>query len=126
MASKRTVRPAELTKIIKDIIYAEVSELKDAVDGAMNDAADTALRELVRNSPVKSERYRRGWVKEGRGGNFIVRNKDAPQLTHILNDGTKDRQTKSGENRGRVKGDRHIDKAQKASERIIYDKVLKN
>ena len=122
---KAAIRPADLTRIVKDIIYADVKELADTVEDAMDEATDAALREVKRGSKVKTGNYKEGWIKEGRHGNWRIRNENAPQLTHILNDGTKKRQTESGANRGWVKPDRHIQKAQKAGEKIIYDKVMK-
>lgn len=73
----------ELARALEE--YEE--DLRDIVDNTIKEVADDAAEKLRSTSPRRpgGGTYAAGWVAEKQAaGAYVVRNKDAPQLTHLL------------------------------------------
>lgn len=96
---------------IKGIVKAEQDNAKNIIENLAGDV-QKRVQQKSPKSPKKYKKYAKGWKvkKEHEYGNtyFVVTNTTKPQLTHILENGTVQRKTKSGANRGAVKKQPHI------------------
>ena len=120
----------DFSSVMDDIRRIAQAEQKDA-EQLVEEMAREACRKVVKKSPVRRSpypgerktipgQYQKGWTveKERRYGSsvFVVKNDKEPSLTHILEDGTDERETRSGERRGRVRKHPHI--------RAAYDETV--
>jgi len=118
---------AAMIGLIEDRLEAKHSEAVELID----EMADELAAELQKISAekfsktslgIKKKRrkvnYAKGWIVDGYSGNRIIRNKNAPTLTHLLENGsylTGKRQTKGKgkkywvpANRGKMLAKEHI------------------
>ncbi len=105
---------AQVISDVRDII----EQNKKEADNIIREAADIALKKTSEKAPKRKERYTgkrsnrvpgkfaRGFeiIKKYMAGfkTYTIENTLEKSLTHLLVDGTKQRQTKSGANRGEL------------------------
>ena len=113
----------DFSAVMDDIRRIAEREQRNAEE-LVEEMADAACKKVVQKSPVKLTEYggkrkkrmpgsyKKGWKveKELRYGSqlFVVKNDKEPSLTHILENGTDERETKAGEYRGSVRKRPHI------------------
>lgn len=92
---------------MKELLDSCTSEAEEAYKNGAKATAQAAAQKLKATSPKKTGKYARGWsVKKVDDKTFIVHNKTAPSLTHLLENGHVIR-NKKGEY-GRTSGTKHI------------------
>ena len=89
---------------------------------AINEAGKTAKKEIEKNAPVRSGRYKRSWrvkkMKETSDSlEITVHSKDRYQIAHLLENGHAKR------NGGRVMGKPHIKGAEETAEKQLLDDI---
>lgn len=104
-------------------IREDVKAERKNAENLIRDLSDATLQKVKEKSPVRKKaypkgsrkrpgRYRKGWAVEKRiqygVTQYVVLNEKEPRLTHILENGTAQRETKKGKRRGRVKKTPHI------------------
>ena len=104
----------ELNKFSK----ATATDLKKAI----NEAGKTAKKEIEKNAPKRTGRYKRSWrvkkMKETADSlEITVHSKDRYQIAHLLENGHAKR------NGGRVMGTPHIKDAQETAEKQLMDDI---
>lgn len=60
---------------------------KEAIEKGARKAARSAVNKLKSTSPKKTGEYASGWATRKQGHGFILYNKKAPGLTHLLEKG---------------------------------------
>lgn len=113
---------------LRDIIYADIQDIVKQEIGdkerLVEEMAEAARKKVSEKSPArlkayppgtpkkKPGRYKKGWIvkRETKHGEtyFVVSNKNEPELTYILENGTTDRKTKRGFRRGKSRKIPHI------------------
>lgn len=104
----------ELNKFSK----ATATDLKKAI----NEAGKTAKKEIEKNAPKRTGRYKRSWrvkkMKETADSlEITVHSKDRYQIAHLLENGHAKR------NGGRVMGQPHIKGAEETAEKQLMDDI---
>lgn len=104
----------ELNKFSK----ATATDLKKAI----NEAGKTAKKEIEKNAPKSTGRYKRSWrvkkMKETADSlEITVHSKDRYQIAHLLENGHAKR------NGGRVMGQPHIKGAEETAEKQLMDDI---
>lgn len=102
---------SKLAETIMDDITAIAEAEQLRVEDVLDTMADETCEQIRSDSPAGGK-YRSGWTirKETQYGTRyrVVYNRKRPELTTIFEDGTADRNTKSGQSRGRIIGKPHI------------------
>lgn len=107
-----------LGKEVSEILKEYRTEIVEAVDRSASEAADAAAEELRSTSPNRTGKYAKGWIKEKKGGTYIVHQKGSGyRLTHLLEKGHEKR------NGGRVKGIPHIEPAEEHAGELFVQKL---
>ena len=118
----KTVRPDGMAEAIMEELNkfskATATELKKAI----NEAGKTAKKEIEKNAPKRTGRYKRSWrvkkMKETADSlEITVHSKDRYQIAHLLENGHAKR------NGGRVMGTPHIKDAQETAEKQLMDDI---
>lgn len=111
----------DLEKELSQILIDYTNELDEDVKKAAQEAADETVDLLKSTSPKDRPEYYKGWGRNTRKSGVVVRNKDYPGLTHILEKG---HVTRSG---SRVEGQPHIKPAEEFAKKrfneLIEEKV---
>ena len=116
------VKPDKMADAVMEELnkYSKVaaSDMKKAI----NEAGKTAKKEIEKNAPVRSGRYKRSWrvkkMKETSDSlEVVVHSKDRYQIAHLLENGHAKR------NGGRVMGQPHIKGAEEAAEKQLLDDI---
>lgn len=85
------IRPDQLADTIKKELDALEEDTIDKVKKAVQDAADTAVKDLKATSPKRTGKYAKSWtqrkVKETSSEKEIVVHARRYQLTHLLENG---------------------------------------
>lgn len=85
------IKPEQLAETIRKELDDLAEDTTDTVKKAVQEAADTAVKELKATSPKKTGRYAKSWtqkkVKENSSGKEIVVHARRYQLTHLLENG---------------------------------------
>lgn len=101
---------------LMEILNGYVVETKNALDEDLKKAAQTARKEVRKNSPTKSGKYKKGWTYKKTENGWIVYNASQPWKTHLLENG----HAKRGG--GRVKAIKHI----KPAAEMAINQLLKD
>ena len=118
----KTVRPDGMAEAIMEELNkfskATATDLKKAI----NEAGKTAKKEIEKNAPRRTGRYKRSWrikkMKETSDSlEITVHSKDRYQIAHLLENGHAKR------NGGRVMGKPHIKDAQEEAEKQLMDDI---
>lgn len=118
----KTVRPDGMAEAIMEELNkfskATATDLKKAI----NEAGKTAKKEIEKNAPKRTGRYKRSWrvkkMKETADSlEITVHSKDRYQIAHLLENGHAKR------NGGRVMGTPHIKDAQETAEKQLMDDI---
>lgn len=109
-------------------VFADISKIvadeKNNANRIIEDLANESCQRVIETSPVKDTpytgknkkrkvgSYKKGWIvkTELKYGEkrFIVTNKKEPELTHLIENGSVERATKRGKNRGKMPKLSHI------------------
>lgn len=85
------IRPEQLADVINKELNDLAEDTTDRVKKAVQDAADTAVKDLKATSPKRTGKYAKSWrqkkVKENSSGKEIVVYAGRYQLTHLLENG---------------------------------------
>lgn len=85
------IRPEQLADTIKKELDDLTADTTDTVKKAVQDAADTAVKDLKATSPKRTGKYAKSWtqkkVKETSSEKEIVVHARRYQLTHLLENG---------------------------------------
>ena len=118
----KRVKPDGLADAIMEELnkYSKVaaSDMKKAI----NEAGKTAKKEIEKNAPKRTGRYKRSWrvkkMKETSDSlEVVVHSKDRYQIAHLLENGHAKR------NGGRVKGQPHIKPAEDVAEKKLMSDI---
>ncbi len=118
----KTVRPDGMADAIMEELNkfskATATDLKKAI----NEAGKTAKKEIEKNAPKSTGRYKRSWrvkkMKETADSlEITVHSKDRYQIAHLLENGHAKR------NGGRVMGQPHIKGAEETAEKQLMDDI---
>ena len=101
---------------LSDAIVKALAEYTDEVEKGLEvekkTVAEKAVQALKTTSPKRTGKYGKGWALKKDGTKYVVYNKTAPQLTHLLEFGH------AKANGGRVAGKPHI--------RPVEEEVIKD
>ena len=109
-----------------DAIMEELSKYSkmaaDDMKKAINEAGKTARKEIEKNAPKRTGKYKRSWrikkMKETSDSlEITVHSKDRYQIAHLLENGHAKR------NGGRVMGQPHIKGAEETAEKQLMDDI---
>lgn len=114
---------------VANMLEDYIGDVQDIVEESAKEAAEFCKAQLRNSSPRRKGKYASGWtVKAQRSGtlvSFVVHNKNAPQLTHLLENGHRV-VNKKGE-QGRAPAIKHIKPAEQAAaqkfEAIVRAKI---
>ena len=85
------IRPEQLADTIKKELDDLAEDTTDTVKKAVQEAADTAVKDLKVTSPKRTGRYAKSWtqkkVKDNSSGKEIIVHARRYQLTHLLENG---------------------------------------
>ena len=96
-----------ITVQMEAILQAYSKEVEDAYEKGAQLTAKESAQKLKASSPKKSGEYASGWaVKKMDSKTYVVHNKTAPGLTHLLENGHVIKNKKG--TYGRVSGKKHI------------------
>ena len=77
-----------LTRQINQVLSTFSKNVDETYDKVLKDVADEASEKLQSVSPIMNGTYAKGWVADkDKHGSYVVHNKDAYQLTHLLENG---------------------------------------
>lgn len=117
----KTVRPDGMAEAIMEELNRFSKATADDLKKAINEAGKTAKKEIEKNAPKRTGKYKRSWrvkkMKETADSlEITVHSKDRYQIAHLLENGHAKR------NGGRVAGKPHIKGAEEtAKEQLIRD-----
>lgn len=99
------------------------SEITREIKKVIKNEAKTLAENLKNDSPDRTGIYKDGWTSEAEsdspfGAVYIVYNKNAPQLTHLLEYG---HATRDG---GRVEGIKHIEPNEKKTIESVQQSII--
>jgi hypothetical protein len=117
------IKPDDLGKVIAAELQAYAKEVTEDVKESAQTAADFAVNEVKKLSPVLTGDYRKGWRMQKSFENsqevrVTVFNKTDYQLTHLLENG----HAKRGG--GRVEAKKHIEPAEDATAEMFEKQIL--
>lgn len=123
MPPRKKTPIGELSEEIAKTLKAYAEDVTIQTNDAVEDVAGIAVRQLRNTSPGQKRRgsYAMGWTrtkpqKRSRGvglAGIIVYNQNKPQLTHLIEDGTKPRRQKTtGRRTGQMPSYHHIEDAE--------------
>lgn len=111
----KSIEINELSSTVVRNLTQWSEEITDGIEKDVEDVATEGAEKLKKKSPKRTGRYARGWrVYKNKGGR-VIRNKDKPQLTHLLEHG---HLTRNGK---RVRGEKHIEPV----EEYVIDELAK-
>lgn len=113
----KPIKSDSMTIEIKKALVEYTDGIKENITEIAKEIAHNSVEKLKETSPKKSGVYRRGWSVKENESSFVVYNRIAPQLTHLLEKGH------AKKNGGRVNGIPHIapveEEAAKSFEKAI-------
>lgn len=112
---------------INRILAQYTANVDETVDATLKEAATEAKKALAQSSPKDTGDYAKGWAVKKEKGNYIVYNKKAPGLTHLLEKGHDI--VVNGQKVGHAPAKPHIKKVEEQLEANVMKKLedkLKN
>ena len=118
----RKVKPDKMADAIMEELEKYSKLAASDMKKAINEAGKTAKKEIEKNAPKRTGKYKRSWrikkMKETSDSlEITVHSKDRYQIAHLLENGHAKR------NGGRVMGQPHIKDAQEEAEKQLMDDI---
>jgi hypothetical protein len=111
------VKIDDLSKEIAKQLSLYTEDVEAEVEEAKDDVSKESVKLLRQKSPKKSGDYAKGWSRKKINKDFVVYNRTAPQLTHLLEHGH------VNQDGGRTPGEAHIRPVEEEINQQYLDRV---